>query len=74
MYETRNVRFNEKLVYGDRYNKNIISYWENNIEEINKDLLILLFFYYLIIKTCFITFKEESKNLETTSIPEGELK
>ena len=51
----------EKLVYGDRYDKNSISYWDNNIEEINKD-------------TWFITFTEEPTNSDTTSKPEGEIK
>ena len=61
LYESRNVRFNEKLVYGDRYNKDSIKNWNNNIEEIHKD-------------TWFIQFENESTttNSPTISKPEGE--
>ena len=32
-----NVRFNEKLVFGNKYKKNNIKYWETVFEEINKE-------------------------------------
>ena len=36
-YESRNVRFNEKLVFGDKYKKNSITDWETAVDEINKE-------------------------------------
>ena len=43
LYESRNVRFNEKQVYGDRYSKDSIKNWNNHIEEIDKDTWFIQF-------------------------------
>ena len=54
-YDSRNVKFNEKRVYGDIYRKNSIQDWDNNFEEIDKD-------------KWFIEFDEElEENLEENS-------
>jgi len=37
LYESRNVRFNEKLVYGDKYGKTSVKDWLMDFEEINKE-------------------------------------
>ena len=39
-YKSRNVRFNEKLVFGDKYRNNSIADWENAFDEINKKKLV----------------------------------
>ena len=36
-YESRDAVFNERLVYGDKYNKDSIKNWQNDVETIDKE-------------------------------------
>ena len=60
-YESRNVRFNEKLVYGDLYGKNDVLNFPNMEEELNKN-------------EWFAVFKEDDSKTEENSETEGENK
>ena len=64
-YESRNVRFNEKLVYGDvygdLYGTNDVLNYPNMEEKLNKD-------------EWFVVFKEDESNTHENSETEGENK
>ena len=60
-YESRDVKFNEKLVFGDKYNRNQIMNWEVSNKEIDK-------------RSCLLEFVEKLDEDEETSKTEGELK
>lgn len=59
-YESREVKFNEKVVYGDKFSKNAIKDFPVLDNEINKE-------------KWFIEFEKEKKSIDS-SIPEGETK
>lgn len=61
-YESRDVRFNEKLVYDDKYHKQSIKNWNFPSDKINKE-------------KWFVEFEREtSEKLSEISKPEGEIR
>lgn len=60
-YKSREVRFNEKLVYGDKFTKQDIKDFPQVTEVINKE-------------RWFLELKEDEKETERDSKPEGEIK
>ena len=59
-YESRDVRFNEKLVYGDKYCKTGIKDWPSSVKPVERD-------------NWFLRFEDENDlTTETSSKQEGE--
>lgn len=69
-FESRNVRFNEKLVYGDKYKRDSVHYWPMRIEKID----LKNWFTGLESKEAEINEKDNGKSKEDSSKPEGEQK
>lgn len=60
-YESRDVKFNEKLVYGDKYERNGIMNWPVEKERVNQN-------------DWFVKFVDENEGCNELSKTEGELK